>query len=229
MVHTQLGIWRWENTERNCKRKTRSDEEALTLSEMKQIPDSDIPVSNLLPVGWGEAPMERLQPTKTGANQKRAKSTDDIELMTFPELQFTTIECNDQRAIQKLQRARSEDPSIEACARERRRQYQNNAAHLTVEHDRSEMSRTSPGDRKHRRRSSKAGIIDLSGEPEPSLLPQKEGKDSADLPVSLSIQDWARLSSRTRLVPHRISISSNTSTSGNGQPPSSHFCEEGAV
>lgn len=204
---TQLGIWRWENTERNRKRKTRSDEEAPTLSEMKQIPDSDVPVNNLLPVGWDEALMERLQPTKAGANQKRARSTDDTELVAFPKLQFTTIECNHQRAIQKAQRAHSEDPSIEACARERRRQYQNDAAHLTVEHDGSEMSRRSPGDRKHRRRSSKAGIIDLPDEPEPSLPHQEEGKASADLLVSLSAQDCARLSSRTRLVPHRISIS----------------------
>jgi hypothetical protein len=209
MVHIQLGKLRWENSERHRKRKRKFDsfaEEASTMSEMEDTVDSVVLGDNLLPVDWDKELMERLRPAKKRANHKRAASQNDLEL-TFTQHQFTNIAYNGQQEPHREQRAQSEDPSIEACARQRRRRYQNNRAHLIVEHDESEMSRRSPGDRKRRQTSSKGDVVDLSNDSKPPLALPEEGEDFEDSLVGLSALDRARLSSKYSASPAPASIS----------------------
>jgi hypothetical protein len=209
MVHIQFGQWRWENSEKSRKRKIRSDsfnQELLVLSETEDRMDSVVTVNNLLPVGWDEPLLERLQPAEKRTN-KRASLVDNNGL-TFTQPQFIPIGCNNQQEFHRAQRAQSEDPLTEACARQRRKQYQDDKVHLTVEYDESEMSRRSSGDRKHRHSSSEADVIDLLKDSK--LPPAEEAEDSGDSLVRLSAQDRARLLSKHSASPALIFDTANT-------------------
>jgi hypothetical protein len=153
------------------KKKMFSDDPAI--SEKKALPD-----------GWDEVLLERLQSARILTNQKPVRTTDDLSISLPQHYQFTTIGDSVEFLIPQEQRAKSEEPTVEACAREARRRYLDEAAHLPVEHDDSEMSRRSPRNKKRPHSSSQDNVLDLSSDTEQHLPKEKDGERSAELFVS---------------------------------------------
>ena len=179
MVHYRLGLLRFEYSLEPSKRKRLQeifDEEVPTPKKLKLseilFTKEDIMA---LDIGWDEALLERLQPAMEPANHKR-RTTDDLSISLPQHHQFPTTGDNVEFPIQQEQRAKSEDPIIEGCARQARQRYLDEAAHLPAEHDDSEMpsTRSRSQGRKRTHSVSQEDIVDLSDNTAPALPESKQ-------------------------------------------------------
>ncbi|PMD37299.1 hypothetical protein L207DRAFT_73133 [Hyaloscypha variabilis F] len=135
----------------------------------------------VLDIDWDKALLERLQPAKDPANHKRS-TTDDLLISLPQHHQFTTTSDSVDFAIQREQRSKSEEPTLEACARQARPRYPDDASHLPVEHDDSEMPSKRSHGRKRTHSVSQEDIVDLSNDTAPALLesPEPEGRKGGE-------------------------------------------------
>jgi hypothetical protein len=188
-IRFRLNLVRFENSCGTLKRERMEeifDEKGPYLKKLKTTNDSCIPDNNNPDEGWDEFLMERLQPATSPANQKPSKTNDNVLISLPQQHQFTTT--GDSVEIQVHQKQRAEE-----------------AVHLSVEHDDSEMPRTSPRNKKRAPSPSQKDFVDLSNDTEQRLPEQEEGEESveesAGNSVSQSLQDWARLSSKPSARP----------------------------
>ena len=184
-VHYRLGLLRFERGLEPSKRKRLDeifDEEVPKPKKIKLSDDllteEDIMV---LDIDWDKALLERLQPAKDPANHKRS-TTDDLLISLPQHHQFTTTSDSVDFAIQREQRSKSEEPTLEACARQARPRYPDDASHLPVEHDDSEMPSKRSHGRKRTHSVSQEDIVDLSNDTAPALLesPEPEGRKGGE-------------------------------------------------
>jgi hypothetical protein len=184
-VHYRLGLLRFERSLEPSKRKRLDeifDEEVPKPKKIKLSDDllteEDIMV---LDIDWDKALLERLQPAKDPANHKRS-TTDDLLISLPQHHQFTTTSDSVDFAIQREQRSKSEEPTLEACARQARPRYPDDASHLPVEHDDSEMPSKRSHGRKRTHSVSQEDIVDLSNDTTPALLesPEPEGREGGE-------------------------------------------------
>jgi hypothetical protein len=204
MVHDRIGMLRFENSSGPIKRKSLQeifDEEVPTPKKKKFTDVPVIPHDNTLHESWDEALLERLQPANKSTNQKPGSATDDLLISLPQHHQSTTTGSSVAFPIHQGQRSKSAEPTIEACVRQARRQYLDEAAHLPAEHDDSEMPRTSPRSKKRAHSSSQDDVVDLSNDTELPLPKEEEGEACASDLVSQLAQDCARLSSRPSASP----------------------------
>lgn len=180
------------------------DEEGPYLKKLKLTNDSGIPNNNL-DEGWDGSLLERLQPqpqpANSVANQKPSKTTDNVLISLPQQHQFTTTGDSVEIEIHQKRRAQSQGPLLEAWARQARRRYLEEAVHLSVEHDDSEMPRTSPRNKKRASSPSQEEFVDLSNGTEQPLPGKEEGEESAGNSVSQPLLDCARLSSKPSARP----------------------------
>ncbi|KAE9364631.1 hypothetical protein N431DRAFT_354906 [Stipitochalara longipes BDJ] len=210
MVHYRWGLIRFENSLEPGKRKRLKELFDEEVPALKKIKLSDILLTEedimTLDIGWDEALLERLQPANEPANHKR--TTDDLLISLPQHHRFTTTGDNVEFSIQPKQRAKSEEPTLEACARQARQRYLDEAAHLPVEHDDSEMPATRARGKKRTHSVSQEDVVDLSSDTAPALPEsgkQEEqeggGEAAAEVSVSSSPQVCARLLSRPSASP----------------------------
>jgi hypothetical protein len=204
MVHYKLGLLRFENSCGPIKRNRLEeifDKEVPTSKKLRFMVESVHSDINTLQPGWDEALLERLQPANRATNQKRARAADDLLISLPQQHQFPTIGDTIGFPIHQEQRAKSVEPTIEACARQARRRYLDEAVLLLVEHEDREMPRTSPRSKKRTDSASQEDLVDLPNHIEPALPKEEEVEESVNDLVSNHLRIAARLASRPSASP----------------------------
>ena len=182
IVHHRLGLLRFEYSLEPSKRKRSQEVFDEEVSAPKKLKLSDILFTKedimALDIDWDKALLERLQPAKESANHKRW-TTDDLLISLPQHHQFPTTGNNVELSIQQEQRAKSEEPAIEVCARQARQGHLDEAPHVPVRHDDSAMPSTRSHSRGRKRKYSvtQEDIVDLSGDTAPALPESKQQEE----------------------------------------------------